>query len=147
LTKLLPLFQRLTFDLGNPRNQQGLICLLLHNYGVSNVGIELDIDQALEFLAKLDPFGRHTIASEAPFGRNGDPLWEGGATYEAHQRKGLIDDITGRQARGSNVYYGVNKPCPITQQQGSRGKCNVEDIVAIRALAFDVDFTVPKICH
>jgi hypothetical protein len=106
--------------------------------------LKLDIDQALRFLDMLDPGGRHTIASEAPFGRNGDPLWEGGATSEAHQRKYLIEDITERQARGSNVYYGVNRPCPITEQQGARGKCNVEDIIAIRALAFDVDFTTKR---
>jgi hypothetical protein len=51
----------------------------------------------------------------------------------------LINNLEARQARGSNVYYGVNRPCPVGDQKGSRGKCNVEDIVAIRALAFDID--------
>jgi hypothetical protein len=106
---------------------------------------ELDIAQALAFLDKLDPGGRHTIASEAPFGGcDGGPKWEGGATYEARHRQYLIEDIQARQARGSNVYYGVNRPCPITDQRGYRGKCTADDIIAIRALAFDVDFTTKK---
>ena len=103
---------------------------------------KLDIDQALHFLDMLDPYlnGRHTIASEAPFGGfDGGPKWEGGATFEVSQRHLLIEDITRRQARGSNVYYGVNRPCSVTEQQGYNGKCNVEDIESIRALAFDVD--------
>jgi hypothetical protein len=101
---------------------------------------QLDINAALAFLDTLDPNGRHTIASEAPFGgRDQGPKWEGGATYEARQRSLLISDIEARQARGSNVYYSVNQPCPADQQQGRNGKCNVDDIVAIRALAFDID--------
>ncbi len=101
---------------------------------------ELNINAALAFLDMLDQGGRHTIASEAPFGgTDGGPKWEGGATYEPHQRELLIADIKRRQARGSNVYYGVNHPCPVGQQQGFKGKCNVEDIIAIRALAFDMD--------
>jgi hypothetical protein len=100
----------------------------------------LDIAQALRFLDALDPGGRHTLASEAPFGgRDGGPKWEQGATYEHELRAALIKDIEARQARGSNVYYGVNRPCPVGQQQGWNGKCNVDDIVAIRALAFDID--------
>ena len=42
--------------------------------------LSLDIDQALRFLDALDPGGRHTLASEAPFGRDGLPKWERGAT-------------------------------------------------------------------
>lgn len=102
----------------------------------------LDIAQALNFLDALDPVGRHTLASEAPFGRwDNGPKWEQGATYEARQRDLLIADIKQRQARGSNVYYGVNRLCPVTEQRGWNGKCNVDDIIAIRALAFDVDIT------
>jgi hypothetical protein len=106
---------------------------------------QLDITQALAFLDRLDPNGRHTIASEAPFGGvDGGPKWEPGATYEAHQRQYLIEDIRRRQARGSNVYYSVNRACPAGEQRGNYGKCNADDIIAIRALAFDVDFTVKK---
>jgi hypothetical protein len=101
---------------------------------------ELDVSAAISFLDRLDPGGRHTIASEHPTnGPNGIPKWEGGATFEAHQREWLIADIKKRQARGSNVYYGVNRPCPAGEQKGFNGKCNVNDIVAIRALAFDID--------
>jgi hypothetical protein len=100
---------------------------------------ELDINAALTFLDRLDPGGRHALASEAPFGRDGLPKWEGGGTYEAHQRDWLIADIKKRQARGSNVYYSVNRPCSAGEQQGFNGKCNVDDIIAIRALAFDID--------
>jgi hypothetical protein len=102
---------------------------------------ELDINATLTFLEKLDPGGRHTLASEAPFGRDGLPKWEGGMTFEAHQREWLIEEIRKRQARGSNVYYSVNRPCPVGDQKGYNGKCNVEDIIAIRALAFDIDIT------
>jgi hypothetical protein len=102
----------------------------------------LDVDQSLRFLDLLDPRGRHTLASEAPFGAaNGDPKWEGGATYEVLQLSWLIADLRKRQARGSNVYYGVNRPCPVTEQRGSNGKCTVDDIIAVRALAFDIDIT------
>jgi hypothetical protein len=104
--------------------------------------MELNIEQALQFLDMLEPEGRHTIASEAPFGgpENG-PVWEAGRTFEAHQRELLIVDIKKRQARKSNVYYSVNKPCKITERQGSGGKNNIDDIIAIRAMAFDIDFT------
>jgi hypothetical protein len=102
----------------------------------------LDIPQALRFLDALDPGERHTLASEAPFGgKDNGPKWESGATYEARQRDLLIADIRARQERGSNVYYGVNRPCPVGEQRGWNGKCNVDDIIAIRALAFDVDIT------
>jgi len=101
---------------------------------------ELDISAALAFLDRLDPGGRHTIASEHPTnGKGGGPQWGDGATYEAPKRRYLMADIQERQARGSNVYYGVNRPCPAGAQQGSRGKCNVDDIIAIRAMAFDID--------
>ena len=101
---------------------------------------KLDINQALTFLDLLDPGGRHTIASEAPFGGvDGGPKWEGGATFEARQREYLIKDIQERQARGSNVYYSVNRACPVWEQQGYRGKCNADDIIAVRAFAFDID--------
>jgi hypothetical protein len=110
--------------------------------------LKLDIDHALGFLDMLDPGGRHTIASEAPFGRyDGGPRWEGGATFEAGQRRLLIEDITRRQARGSNVYYGVNRPCSAAKQHGNNGKCNGEDIVSIRALVFDIDFTEKRTPH
>jgi hypothetical protein len=73
---------------------------------------ELDINAALAFLDILDPGGPHTIASEHPTnGPNGNPKWEGGATFEAHQRDWLIAEIRRRQGRGSNLYYGVNRPC------------------------------------
>jgi hypothetical protein len=102
---------------------------------------KLDINAALAFLDMLDPGGRHTMASEHPTnGPNGIPKWEGGMTYEAPQREWLIADIKKRQARGSNVYYSVNRPCPVGDQKGFNGKCNVDDIIAIRALAFDIDF-------
>jgi hypothetical protein len=101
--------------------------------------LTLDIDQALRFLDALDPGGRHTLASEAPFGRDGLPKWERGKTFEARQQSLLLKDIEERQARGSNVYYSVNRPCPVGDQKGFGGKCSVEDIVAIRALAFDID--------
>ena len=106
---------------------------------------KLDITQALRFLDMLDRGGRHVIASEAPFGRFGrEPKWEGGSTWEAAQRHLLIADIEKRQARGSNVYYGVNRSCSASDQQGWNGKCNADDIIAIRALAFDVDFKVKR---
>jgi hypothetical protein len=106
----------------------------------SAMPLTLDIAQALRFLDALDPDGRHTLASEAPFGgAGGGPRWEEGGTYEHGMRPALIKGIQERQQRGSNVYYGVNRPCPTWQQKGQRGKCNVEDIIAIRALAFDVD--------
>ena len=42
--------------------------------------LTLDIPQALSFLDMLDPGGRHTLASEAPFGgASGGPKWEYGA--------------------------------------------------------------------
>jgi hypothetical protein len=103
--------------------------------------MELDINQALHFLDMLEYDGRHTIASENPFGRDNLPVWETGRTYEAHQRELMIADIKKRQARKSNVYYSVNKPCMVTKRQGSGGKNNIDDIIAIRALAFDIDFT------
>jgi len=103
--------------------------------------LKLDIEAAISFLDILDKDGRHTIASENPFGKNGNPVWESGATFEAHQRDELIKDIRKRQARGSNVYYSVNKPCSITEHKGAGGKNNIDDIVALRALAFDIDFT------
>jgi len=107
--------------------------------------LALDITQALHFLDMLDPGGRHTLASEAPFGGPGNgPKWEGGATYEERFRSDLVKDIEARQARGSNVYYSVNRPCPASDQKGYRGKCNVDDIIAIRALAFDIDFKDKK---
>jgi hypothetical protein len=106
--------------------------------------MQLEINQALEFLDMLEPNGRHTIASEAPFANGGSPKWEGGATFEAHQRKILIDDIIERQKRGSNVYYSVNRPCSISKRTGLWGKNNIDDIIAIRALAFDIDFTQSK---
>ena len=106
--------------------------------------MQLNIPAALEFLDILDPKGRHTIASEAPFGNAGGPKWEGGSTFEFNQRKLLIEDIEERQKRGSNVYYSVNRPCPIGDRTGLWGKNNIDDIVAIRALAFDIDFTCPK---
>jgi hypothetical protein len=107
--------------------------------------LKLDIEQALQFLDMLDPNGRHTIASEAPFGgKDSGPRWEGGATFEASERKDMIEDIKKRQARGSNVYYSVNRPCKIIEQQGSRGKNNIDDIIKIRAFAFDIDFTTAK---
>jgi hypothetical protein len=72
---------------------------------------------ALAFLDMLDPGGRHTIASEHPFcGRDGGPKWEGGASYEPIQREWLVADIKRRQARGANVYYGVNRPCHVREQ-------------------------------
>jgi hypothetical protein len=71
--------------------------------------LQLDIAHALSFLDMLDPGGRFTIASEAPFGGfGGGPKWEQGATFEPEHRRYLIEDIEARQARGSNVYYGVN---------------------------------------
>jgi hypothetical protein len=104
--------------------------------------MELDIKQCLYFLDLLDKEDRHTIASEAPFGglENG-PKWEPGCTFEAHQRDFLIKDIQERQDRKSNVYYSVNRPCRVPQRQGVWGKNNIDDIIAIRALAFDIDFT------
>jgi hypothetical protein len=102
--------------------------------------LTLDMDHVLHFLDMLDPNGRHTIASEAPFGnRDGGPLWERGSTYEAGQRTALITDIRQRQARGSNVYYSVNRPVPAEQRIGANGKNNIDDIIAVRALAFDID--------
>jgi hypothetical protein len=104
--------------------------------------MELDINQALHFLDMLDPEGRHTIASEAPLGGSeGGPKWEGGATFEHIQRKQLIADIQERQSFKSNVYYSVNRPCKVSLRQGWFGKNNIDDIIAIRALAFDIDFT------
>jgi hypothetical protein len=103
---------------------------------------KLDINQALYFLDMLDPGGRHTIASEAPFGgvENG-PKWEPGCTFESWQRKQLINDIKERQERKSNVYYSVNRPCKVSERQGWWGKNNIDDIIRIRALGFDIDFT------
>jgi hypothetical protein len=107
--------------------------------------LKLDISKALEFLDELDPNGRHTIASEAPFGgKDSGPRWEGGATYEPEMRPEMIKDIERRQAKGSNVYYSVNRPCKVTERQGNYGKNNIDDIIAIRALAFDIDFTKEK---
>ena len=107
--------------------------------------LKLDIEQALHFLDVLDPNGRHTIASEAPFGgKDSGPRWEGGATYEPELRNDLIDDIKERQARKSNVYYSVNRPCRVTERQGNFGKNNIDDIIAIRALGFDIDVLVDK---
>lgn len=104
--------------------------------------MELNIQAALQFLDMLEPNGRHTIASEAPFGGpDNGPLWEAGSTFNFDQRELLIKDIQKRQARQSNVYYSVNKPCKISERQGKGGKNNIDDIIAIRALAFDIDFT------
>jgi hypothetical protein len=103
---------------------------------------ELDVNQALYFLDILDPNGRHTIASEAPFGGpDNGPKWEPGCTFESWQRKQLINDIKERQERKSNVYYSVNRPCKVSERQGWWGKNNIDDIISIRALVFDIDFT------
>ena len=101
----------------------------------------LDTDHVLHFLDMLHPNGRHTIASEAPFGsRDGGPLWERGSTYEADERAALIKDIRQRQARGSNCYYSVNEPCSKEVRVGANGKNNTEMIsLPVRALAFDID--------
>jgi hypothetical protein len=111
----------------------------------------LDIDQALRFLDLLDLGGRHTIASEHPFGGPVDaatgirgPRWEPGITYEPNERKLLIADIKWSQERGANVYYSVNRPCPASERQGAKGKNNLDDIVCIRAFAFDIDFVVKR---
>lgn len=101
--------------------------------------LRLDMRQALHFLNLLDKEARHTIASEHPTARNGLPKWEVGATYEYHQQQYLIQDIVERQERGSNIYYSVNRPCKVTERQGVYGKNNIDDIIAIRALAFDID--------
>jgi hypothetical protein len=102
--------------------------------------VKFDIDQVLRFLSMLDPEGRHTIASEAPFGsKDGLPLWERGRTHEVHESAALIRDIEHRQSRGSNIYYSVNRPCPTADRVGANGKNNIDDIIAIRALAFDID--------
>jgi hypothetical protein len=101
--------------------------------------LKLDISQALYFLHQLDKDSRHTIASEAPFGREGLPKWEMGATYEPEQRKYLIQDIIERQQRKSNIYYSVNRPCKVVERQGVYGKNNIDDIIGIRALTFDID--------
>jgi hypothetical protein len=107
--------------------------------------LKLDIAKSLQFLDMLDPTGRHTIASESPFGgKDRGPKWEGGATYEHEQRAYLIEDIQKRQARGSNVYYSVNRPCPVIERQGANGKNNIDDIICVRAMAFDIDFTTAK---
>ena len=99
-----------------------------------------DIEHALSFLDMLGHNGRHTIASEAPFGsKDGGPLWERGNTFEADERAALIRDIRQRQARGSNVYYSVNEPCPKAARVGANGKNNTDDIITIRAMAFDID--------
>ena len=104
----------------------------------------LDTDHVLHFLDILDPTGRHTIAGEAPFGsKDGGPLWERGQTWEHDERSDLIKDIRQRQARGSNVYYSVNEPCPKALRVGANGKNNTDDIIAIRALAFDIDIKRP----
>ena len=104
------------------------------------MSLTLDMDHVLRFLDMLDHNGRHTIASEAPFGsKDGGPLWERGNTYEADERAALIKDIRQRQARSSNVYYSVNRPCPAEQRIGANGKNNIDDIIAVRALAFDID--------
>jgi hypothetical protein len=104
--------------------------------------MDLIISHALRFLELLESHGRHTIASEAPFGgpSNG-PRWEGGATFESEQHEALINDIIHRQKRKSNVYYSVNEPCKVSKRQGANGKNNIDDIISIRALAFDIDFT------
>jgi hypothetical protein len=109
------------------------------------MSLKPDIDQALYFLDLLRPNGRHTIASEAPFGgKDNGPRWEVGATYEAHQRDYLINDIKERQIRGSNVYYSVNHPCKVSERQGFYGKNNIDDIIAINALGFDIDVLMDK---
>jgi hypothetical protein len=103
-----------------------------------------DLQAVTYFLDLLDHNARHTIASEHPTARNGLPKWEAGCTYEPEQRRQLIDDIVERQSRGSNVYYSVNRPCKVTQRQGAYGKNNLDDIIAIRALAFDIDTLQPQ---
>ena len=83
--------------------------------------LEPDINQALTFLDLLDPGGRHTIAAEAPFGgRDREPKWEGGATFEARQRQYLVEDIQKRQARGTNVYYSVNRPVQLGNRKARK---------------------------
>ena len=94
---------------------------------------KLDINQVLYFLDELDTgkYARHTIASEAPSGKDGAPKWEGGATYEPSQRKDLCEDIEARQKRKSNVYYSVNRPCKVEHRQGANGKNNIDDITKL----------------
>jgi hypothetical protein len=104
------------------------------------LALQLDMDHVLHFLDMLRPGGRHTIASEAPFGsKDGGPLWEKGQTHEADERAALIKDIENRQRRGSNVYYSVNEPCSKDKRIGQNGKNTTDDIIAINALAFDID--------
>jgi len=104
------------------------------------MSLQPDIEQVCKFLDQLDKDGRHTIASEAPFGsKQGGPLWERGQTWEGHERDWLIKDVVDRQRRGSNVYYSVNRPVSKECRQGQNGKHNIDDIIAVRALAFDID--------
>jgi hypothetical protein len=111
----------------------------------------LDIGQAMRFLDLLGSGGRHTIASEHPFGGPIDiksgvhgPRWLGGETFETEEREALIQWIEYRQRSGANVYYSVNRPVPAAERVGAGGKNNADDISAIRALVFDVDFVVPR---
>ena len=137
-TNTLLSFVNSEYELSEPATQ---ICVLAH--WSSAIMLTLDIAQALRFLDALDPGGRHTLASEAPFGGwDNGPKWERGKTFEARQRPLLVKEIEERQARGSNVYYSVNRPRPASDQKGFGGKCNLDDIIAIRALAFDIDH-----CH
>jgi hypothetical protein len=62
-----------------------------------------------------------------------------GAKLMRHWRERLVKDIRDRQARGSNVYYSVNAPVSSERRQGAHGKNNIDDIIAVRALAFDID--------
>jgi hypothetical protein len=104
------------------------------------LALQLDMGHVLHFLDMLRPGGRHTIASEAPFGsKDGGPLWERGTTHEVDEREALKKDIRQRQARGSNVYYSVNEPCSNDVRIGQNGKNTTDDIISINALAFDID--------
>ncbi|UZD69305.1 YfjI family protein [Brucella sp. JSBI001] len=100
----------------------------------SDLEIYCAVDEAVSFLKKLDPTGRHNIvrikidrvanAKHAPRGRTFEPSqWDAIRAYLA--------DGYGRD----NYYFSLNEPRP----NSPNGKLSKADILGVRALCVDID--------
>ncbi|MCI1002925.1 DUF3987 domain-containing protein [Ochrobactrum sp. C6C9] len=100
----------------------------------SDLEIYRAVDEAVSFLKKLDPTGRHNIvrieidrtgnAKHAPRGRTFEPgQWDA--------IRGYLADGYGRD----NYYFSLNEPRP----NSPNGKLSKADISGVRALCVDVD--------
>jgi len=90
---------------------------------------ELDTREAVDFLRKLDPHGRHNLVAIEP-----ETGSISGRTFEPGQFPEMQSWIDGHNGH-SNCYFSVNEPRAGVPHSKLR-KC---DIVAVRALHVDID--------